>query len=288
MTLNDKALEKLRLLINEETEYRKGYQLVNFFNDLGSRDVYQEGFPSRWIYTDEKLKKLNGTPGMDKCITKLFNPINYVGRTNDLDGFIKDFNNFLAFDKWSVVRNNHEITFKRLDKVVIPEDQKKPELSEDAFLAKQFKEISIDKLELSEGLSSSIKARFDEIERCINSNSPLAVIFLAGSALEGVLLGIALKNPASFNKASAAPKEKDGKVRVLHAWTLSNLIDVANELGVLKEDVKKFSHALRDFRNYIHPLQQASIGFHPTKETADICWQVLRAALQQVTTNKIQ
>ncbi len=38
--LQEKSLEKLRLLINEETEYRSGPQLVKFFNELGFTDVY--------------------------------------------------------------------------------------------------------------------------------------------------------------------------------------------------------------------------------------------------------
>lgn len=63
---------------------------------------------------------------------------------------------------------------------------------------------------------------------------------------------------------------------------MSNFIDVSYEVGFLKEDVKKFSHSLRDFRNYIHPYQQMSIGFQPDEHTAKICFQVLKAALYQI------
>ena len=68
---------------------------------------------------------------------------------------------------------------------------------------------------------------------------------------------------------------------------LSNFIDVAYELGLLAEDVKKFSHTLRDFRNYIHPYQQMSSRFNPDKHTAKISWQVLKAALFQLSKNKL-
>ena len=43
MQLQQKTLEKLRILINEETEYRSGPKLVDFFNDLGSNDGYNRG-----------------------------------------------------------------------------------------------------------------------------------------------------------------------------------------------------------------------------------------------------
>jgi hypothetical protein len=61
LILSKKVLEKLRLLINEETQYRKGFELVEFFNRLGFNDSYGNGFPSRWIYTDSKLEIINGT-----------------------------------------------------------------------------------------------------------------------------------------------------------------------------------------------------------------------------------
>jgi hypothetical protein len=48
---------------------------------------------------------------------------------------------------------------------------------------------------------------------------------------------------------------------------------------MLTLDVKKFSHGLRDFRNFIHPHEQMASGFTPDQHTAEICFQVLKAAL---------
>ena len=121
MLLQQKTLEKLRNLINEETEYRSGPKLVTFFNELGFSDVYAQGFPSRWIYTDERLKKINGTPELDKCIKKLFAPVNFISRFSELDKFINDFNQFLAFDGWQVIRKETEITFAKAGKIKFEE-----------------------------------------------------------------------------------------------------------------------------------------------------------------------
>jgi hypothetical protein len=74
---------------------------------------------------------------------------------------------------------------------------------------------------------------------------------------------------------------------VINERLLSNFIDVAHDVGLLKEDVKKFSHSLRDFRNYIHPYEQISSRFNPDKHTAKISWQVLKAAIYQLTKHKI-
>jgi hypothetical protein len=285
MILQQKTLEKLRNLINEETEYRKGEILVAFFNELGFRDTYGHGFPSRWKYTDEKLANINGTPELDKCIRKVFAPINFVGRITDLDKLINEFNQFLAFDGWKVVRVQTEIIIQKAGKINL--DEPNAEIKEEEFLNKEFNEISIEKLQLDGTLTDVLKFRFDEIKKCLSTESALSVIFLCGSSLEGILLGIALKHPKEFNQAKSAPIDKDGKVKMFPDWTLSNLIDVAYELRLLKEDVKKFSHVLRDFRNYIHPYQQVSSRFNPDKHTASICWQVLKAAIYQLSNNSI-
>ncbi|MBV5281531.1 MAG: hypothetical protein JZU53_03760 [Paludibacter sp.] len=281
MNLNHKTIEKLRNLINEETEYRSGPKIIDFFRDLGFKDTYGQGFPSRWKYTDDRLTQINGTPELDSCIKKLFNPVNFIGRISQLDKHIDDFNQYLAFDKWSVIRNETEITFRRVDKVQLNND--KVDLKEDDFLEKEFEDISLDNLNLDSFVTETLKARFDEIKKCFSAKAHLSVIFLSGSSLEGILLGIALMKPKIFNQANSAPKDQSGKVKQFHDWTLSQLIETAGELKFLKDDVRKFSHVLRDFRNYIHPYQQVSSGFFPDQNTAKICFQVLKAAIYQLT-----
>ncbi|MBX3036491.1 MAG: hypothetical protein KF758_06225 [Anaerolineales bacterium] len=285
MILQKKTLEKLRKLINEETEYRSGPQLVDFFNDLGFDDSYGQGFPSRWAYTDEKLSKINGTPSLDKCIKKLFAPVNFIGRYESLDNFITDFNQYLAFDKWQVVRNNAEITFSKLEKIEINYTPTNT-FDENEFLNQELSEVPLNQIGLDVGVTEILEIRLDEIKKCLSAKAPLSIIFLAGSTLEGILLGVALKFPREFNQSNSSPKDRNGNVKQFHEWTLSNFIDVSCDVGLLMEDVKKFSHVMRDFRNYIHPYQQISSKFNPDIHTAKICWQVLKTAIIQITMNK--
>ncbi|MCG6142671.1 hypothetical protein [Leptospira mtsangambouensis] len=280
MRISKKTAERLRNLINEETEYRSGPQLVDFFNQLGSRDYYGQGFPSRWKYTDEKISQINGTPELDKCIKILFAPINFVGRIADLDIYINDFNQYLAFDNWKVERKGKEITFAKTDK--IDSLEKNVIQNEDEFLNREISNINIEGIGLDHIIIPTLKERIEEIKLCLSAKASLSVIFLAGSTLEGILLGIALKRPKEFNLARSAPKDKDGKVRNFPDWTLSNFIDVSYEISLIKEDVKKFSHSLKDFRNYIHPYEQMSSKFSPDEHTAKICFQVLKAAISQL------
>lgn len=286
MILNPKSLEILRLLINEQTEYRSGPQLVRFFNSLGFNDSYGQGFPSRWMYTDEKLERINGTPELDRCIRMVLNPANFIDRLTDLDNYIYEFNKFLAFDKWKVVREGADIQFKKLDKVEIEEPFPTVQIdTEDEFLSREFSNVSVLKIGLDGMLSAILEQRIKEIEKCYSSGAYLSLILIAGSTLEGILLGLAIKHPKHFNTSASSPKDGSGKVRQFHEWSLSALIDVAYELGLVQHDIQKFSHTLRDFRNYIHPFQQMSSGFNPRQHTAKICLQVLKAAIHEIGEN---
>ena len=284
MILTPKSLEKLRLLINEDTEYRSGPQLVQFFNALGFNDTYRQGFPSRWMFTDEKLEAINGAPELDKCIRNVLSPANFIGRISELDKHIAEFNKYIAFDKWKVIRSGAEISFTKLQKIELDET---PESlgNEDEFLKREFSDVSVVKMGLEGVVSDILEQRIKEIERCFPASAYLSVILMAGSTLEGILLGLAVKHPKQFNSSKASPKDSSGKVKSFQDWSLSSFIDVARELGLIQHDTHKFSHSLRDFRNYIHPFEQMSSGFTPREHTAKICLQVLKAAIHEVSEN---
>lgn len=273
----------MREVINgDETEhYRSGPMLVSFFNQIGFNDTYGPGFPSRWAYTEDRLQKINGTPELDKCLKMAFAVIDFVGKIDELDNLIYRFNQYLAFDKWEIIRDNDIITFRRRDRVIIESTKKHSPMNEDEFLRRTF-DINIDLLGLDPAINEIIKMRLKEVELCVKNNSPLAAVFMIGSILEGILLGIASSYPQQFNRTLCAPKDKEGKIKKFPDWTLNNLIDVASEVGFLKADVKKFSHTVRDFRNYIHPYSQRTSQFTPDKQTAMICFQVLKAAISQI------
>jgi hypothetical protein len=281
MQLQSKTIEKLRKLINEETEYRSGPTLVSFFNNFGFNDCYGQGFPSRWFYTEEKLKSINGSKKLEDIIKHALSPVNFIGKFDDLNKIISDFNQYLLFDGYKIaIKGKNVIIQESNDEIKFNEE--KENLSEEEFINKDFKNISIDNIGLDSDVNDVIKQRLEEIKNCLKSKASLAVIFLCGSTLEGILFGVAIKNTKSFNACKSSPKDKLGKIKPFHEWTLNDFINTSRELNIIGEDVKKFSHALRDFRNYIHPYQQVASNFNPDEQTAKICWQVLQVAIIQL------
>jgi hypothetical protein len=199
-------------------------------------------------------------------------------------------NDILAMDNFSIGFNGAQPKLERAEPINFDKDEFTKTTAdpdeESAFLGKQFSDgIKITDLGFDSVITQLLQDRVDEIQASPKHKTPLATIFLLGSTLEGILLAAALKDQPKFMKASAAPKDKKSNVLKIYDWKLYSLIDVACEVKLLSTDVKKFSHVLRDFRNYIHPYAQMSQGFHPDQRTVDICWQVFKAAFEQLRDN---
>ena len=149
-----------------------------------------------------------------------------------------------------------------------------------------FQVPNVSRLPVDSAVSEIIRDRLEEVQKCLSVGAHLAVIFLCGSILEGVLLGVAMDNPERFNRSKSSPKDQSGTVTKLRNWNLWQLINVACDIGLLKMDSSKFSHILRDFRNYIHPNQQLKEDFHPDSHTSDMCFRALLLALADLSDDR--
>ena len=154
-------------------------------------------------------------------------------------------------------------------------------LADEEFLNKAFEIPNLQKLPVDSDVAEIIQDRLKEAQACLSVGAYLSVIILCGSVLEAVLLGAAQKDPAKFNRSAKAPKGRD-KPKAFRDWTLLEFINVGCDLELLKPDVREFSQGLREFRNYIHPNKQLKSDFKPDEFTAKICFQVLKAALADV------
>ncbi len=281
MYLNAKSIEKLRELINGEPTYRSGPELVKFFNDLGFSDSYGQGFPSRAQYTDEKLSVMNDSGDIKDCVIKLFNPIDYIEKKKLLDILIADFNEYLLFDGYQIVKDRISVSVQEIDENTVPVEEDRTQ----KFIKDNSSRITVDGLNLELNILEVLNSRFEEVEKCRIAGASLSIIFLVGSILEGLLLATAQKYPQIFNKSTSAPKDSIGKTKPFQDWTLANFIDVASQIGLLDIHIKSFSHVVRDFRNYIHPNEQLKTNLKPSIETADVCYAVLNAVVSQLQAN---
>ena len=265
-------------------KYRTGSDLTRFFQSVNIDAQHDGTTRRRWVL--EVLRQLSPTEA-ERVRLRLVELREYRGVQASLGLAARSMNQILALESMAVTFVGTRPTLTDGAQVVIDENEllktPPPAPDEATFLRQQFAdEVVITDLKLDPDITAILQSRVDEAQACTRGKAPLATIFLLGSTLEGILLGVATTDLPGFMKAKAAPKDKTGTVHKIYDWKLVSLIDVSCELGLVGLDVKKFSHELRDFRNYIHPFHQRAQGFTPTEHTADICWQVFRAAFAQL------
>lgn len=99
MMLSIKTLERLRDIItgdSQQSPYKSGPVLIDFFHEFGERDLYGQGFPSRHIYVLDKLKKLNGSDKMRGIVLSAFD---YIDSSDfDAEAAASAFNQQFAKD----------------------------------------------------------------------------------------------------------------------------------------------------------------------------------------------
>jgi hypothetical protein len=129
-------------------------------------------------------------------------------------------------------------------------------------------------------LVSILTARWKEAEETSRAGAYLSTIIMLGSVLEGTLLDRVEREPETANRSICAPKDrKTGTVLPFGHWKLASLIEVAHSVGWIDKDVSDFSFALRDYRNFVHPNEQRQQGFSPDRDTCEVAWAVMVAAL---------
>ncbi len=89
--------------------YRSGPQLVKFFNQFGSRDVYPTngGFPTRRIYAQDKLRELNGAAVLRTLIAKAVDPREFSKTEKTVEDAVALLNENLKYEGYELVRDGH-------------------------------------------------------------------------------------------------------------------------------------------------------------------------------------
>ncbi len=249
--------------------YRTGSELTRFFQRVGFSNFRHDGSTRKW-WTLDVLNQLTGN-NLKAVVLRLADPREYRGNQQQVDQAIKKLNEILMIEGLKVELEGVRPRLKE----VTPQFA---QIAEEADL-KPLPPPDFLNLKLEPGLGEILAHRWDEAQRCLNAEAYLAATIIMGSMLEGMLLAVLQKFPQEANRCKAAPVDRrTSKVKHFAEWSLSDMINVAHEAGWLDLDVKKFSHALREFRNLIHPYQQMVVKAVPDKDTCEISWLVVQAA----------
>jgi hypothetical protein len=106
MKLSARSIQALGQIVTGDKQispYRSGPQLVNLFNDYGADDVYGDGFPSRWKYTEDRLRQLNNTPALSAIVREVLDPREFFDTDFDQNGACNYLNDMFKYDGYEVV-----------------------------------------------------------------------------------------------------------------------------------------------------------------------------------------
>ena len=119
MKLSEYAIKFLGNLIAGDLPgfpYRSGPQLVKFFNQFGTRDVYPSdgGFPTRRIYAQDKIRELNGENILRDVIAKAIDPREFSKTEKTVEDAVAMLNENLKYEGYEAVRDGHFFAVREL------------------------------------------------------------------------------------------------------------------------------------------------------------------------------
>lgn len=111
MKISKKITKPLGQLIAGDTgiaPYMSGPNLVDFYNEYGFNDEYGQGFPSRWIFSTEKIIQSNNSPKLRKIIEDFVDPRRFIGTDKKVDVVVEEVNKLIKFDGYSLIKNGEQ------------------------------------------------------------------------------------------------------------------------------------------------------------------------------------
>ena len=244
-------------------------EILTFFQQAGVASRGQSG--TRKWFVLESLELVNGTNALEQVLLRLASPKEYPGKSSVRSEVEESLNDILQVEGLEIsLVGVDPVLRERTASVSVPEQKEMP-----VQVAPDFHRLVQD-----DSLADVLSFRWQEAQKCVQGEAYLAAVVMMGSILEGVLLNRFEHNLEIGNRAKSSPKvRKTGKPKPIHEWGLSSMVDVAHEVGWLQGDVKRFSHALRESRNLVHPYVQRLHDEVPDEDTCSICWPVVQAAV---------
>lgn len=129
-------------------------------------------------------------------------------------------------------------------------------------------------------LRTQLESDWQEANEVHQAKAWKSCVVLCGGILEGMLID-ALQNRKE--EASRSYKELKQKERPpnISRWSLQDMVDVAQDIGILGKGSFYLSHAIRQYRNLIHPAKQVAEGIEITEDSANIAISSIRTFIRE-------
>ncbi|PFY25752.1 hypothetical protein COL47_00290 [Bacillus toyonensis] len=144
MQFRNRTTQILAETIAGDNEYsfgRTGAELVVFFNEFGFNDRYGKGFPTRWVYAEEKIKEIIKQGDFTRFLNYALDESKYFEYQESeyemQDEIVAFWNKYLKFDGYEIIRDNNSIILTNLKGEMVEVPQKELEVLSTEFMTEQ-------------------------------------------------------------------------------------------------------------------------------------------------------
>jgi len=269
------ALEAIaQEIINGQAGYRTGPRIENVFKDAGLERPYKVvDCGSREKFALRALEETNQEGRLGDILIFLADPRTYPGQPETAEQVRAKLNRIIEYHSFHLTQTVPP-SIEPFAQAVPP-----PPIT----TIRPQREFDFSKLTSDPVLQLQLEDRWKEAIRIHQAECPRFALIAVGALLEGGLLAKAKGNIGAANTAKAAPKvQGTNSTKLFAEWTFQDFINVAVELGWIHSTRGTFSHQLRDYRNFIHPEKEATMGISFDNGTVEIVWTILREAFEDL------
>jgi hypothetical protein len=263
-SLDANTLEELARVIcgDDNLFYRKGYEIARFLENAGWHKVPEYDGEYRREWTIARLTERRDDPtDLEKVLLRLADAREYFDEPEQLPAVITAVNAFLIHEGYRLENPGGRARLVACDPTLAYPGEHAP-----AELKAVMSDIIRDP-----DMARLLQHRLDEARTCYANGAHVAAIIMLGSLMEGALVTVVLERDASLLGSTTPDKVY-----------LDNLIKICHRQGWIDADVERFCHELRKYRNFVHPRAEIREAHTPDRDTLNVSWQVVSAALNDL------
>ncbi|MFB7078816.1 hypothetical protein [Streptomyces sp. NPDC056308] len=262
--LDGNTLKELARVIcgDDHLFYRRGFEIAQFLENAGWRNVPEYDGEYRGEWALQLLTERRESPTeLEKVLLRLADAREYLEEPGVLPTVVNTVNAFLVHEGFRLENPGGRPRVVVCDPTMAhPGQQASVELK--ATMAEIIREPR---------MAALLQRRLDEARTCYANGAHVAAIIMLGSLLEGVLLTVIEERDASL-LGNKDPNFIGLKV----------LIDICHKAGWVDVDMERFSQALREYRNFVHPRREFREAHTPDRDTLTVSWYVVNGALNDL------
>lgn len=262
MDLKDAALQA----IAEQVErVGSGTMISRFLEEFTDVPYVPEPGTSKVNSVTQWLKKCKTSGKLPEAILFICDPTNYIN--TDFAKEVRDAVNT------TLRLYGHQVEWTGVKPSLMPVVPSVPALvTPPAHIKPNFAAISA-----PAEITQNLDERWDELMILLSTNAYRMTMVAIGGLMEGCILAKMENNPRDANTASNTPIDPStSKPKAFKKWTLNEMIDVALELGWIHESRGKFSHQVRDYRNFVHVHKEVTEGMSIDAGACAVALEVLK------------